>query len=93
MNTINTKQEYEAVLIEIENLWGLSHDSPKGAKLDRLIDLVDKYESLHFPVTEIEQGTSNHPKSIQTITKQEMDEITELIEGIEIDSDRKTCRR
>ncbi len=38
---IKTQADYEAALKEIERLWGTSHGSPEGDKLDVLVTLVE----------------------------------------------------
>ena len=47
---IKTEADYEAVLEEIERLWGAAYDSPEGDKLDVLATLVEAYEEKHYPI-------------------------------------------
>ena len=47
---IKTEADYEAALKEIERLWGSSHGSPDGDKLDILATLVEAYEEEHYPI-------------------------------------------
>ncbi len=47
---IKTEQDYDAVLAEIEALWGAEIDSPDGDKLDVLMTLVEAYEAKHHPI-------------------------------------------
>ncbi len=47
---IKTDADYNAGMEEIETLWGAGIDTPKGAKLDVLITLVDAYERDHYPI-------------------------------------------
>lgn len=58
MNTliINTEQDYDAALAEIEHLWGAEADTPEGDKLDVLITLVEAYEDKHYPICTRGQG-------------------------------------
>ena len=47
---IRTKADHEAVLKEIENLWGAEPGTEDGNKLDILVDLVEHYEDQHYPI-------------------------------------------
>jgi len=47
---IRTKGDYEAVLTEIERLWGAKADTPEGDRLDVLATLIDAYETEHYPM-------------------------------------------
>lgn len=47
---IRTKQDYEAVLKEIERMMGAKRNSPEGDRLDVLVTLVEAYEAKHFPL-------------------------------------------
>lgn len=47
---IKTEADYEAVLREIEQLWGANYGSPEGDKLDVLVTLVEAYEEKHYPI-------------------------------------------
>jgi len=50
---IQTEEEYENALQEIEQLWGASYGSPEGDKLDNLTTLVETYEEIHYPINPI----------------------------------------
>lgn len=52
MNIHPIKQEadYQAALVQIEELWGAKKDSPEGDQLDILITLVEAYEMKHYPI-------------------------------------------
>jgi HTH-type transcriptional regulator/antitoxin HigA len=47
---IKSEADYDAVLAEIERLWGAEPNTAKGDKLDVLLMLVDAYEKEHYPV-------------------------------------------
>jgi HTH-type transcriptional regulator / antitoxin HigA len=47
---IRTKRDYEAVLREIERLWGAKASTAEGDRLDVLATLVDAYEAEHYPM-------------------------------------------
>ena len=47
---IRTEADYEAVLEEIDQLWGAEYGSPEGDKLDILTTLIDAYEENHYPI-------------------------------------------
>lgn len=47
---IRNEADYEAALMEIENLWGAAYGSPEGDKLDVLATLVEAYEEKHHPI-------------------------------------------
>ena len=47
---IKTEQDYDAALIEIEQLWGAEVDTPEGDKLDILITLLEAYEKQYHPI-------------------------------------------
>jgi len=50
MNLIYDEPSYQAALKELESLRGAPPDSPKGDRLDELLDLVEAYEREHLPV-------------------------------------------
>lgn len=47
---IRNEADYEAALMEIENLWGAAYGSPEGDKLDVLVTLAEAYEEKHHPI-------------------------------------------
>ena len=47
---IKTDVDYQAALIEIENLMAAELDSPQGEKLDVMVALIEAYEAKHFPM-------------------------------------------
>jgi HTH-type transcriptional regulator/antitoxin HigA len=47
---IRTEAEYEAVLAEVERLWGAKRGTPDGDRLDVLATMIDAYETLHYPM-------------------------------------------
>ena len=47
---IKTDVDYQAALIEIENLMAAELDSPQGEKLDVMVTLIEAYEAKHFPM-------------------------------------------
>ena len=47
---IKSEADYNAVLAEIEKLWGAKPNTAKGDKLDVLLTLIDAYEKEHYPI-------------------------------------------
>ena len=47
---IRTEFDYDAVLTEIESLWGSPYGSSEGDRLDVLVTLVEAYEEKHHPI-------------------------------------------
>ena len=47
---IRTKRDYEAVLKEVERLWGAEIGTRDGDRLDVLATLIDAYEADHYPM-------------------------------------------
>ena len=47
---IRTEADYEAALLEVENLWNAEKGTPDGDKLDILIMLVEAWEDKHDPI-------------------------------------------
>ena len=46
---IRCEADYEAALIDFEQLWGAPSGTPEGDRLDVLVTLIDAYESEHHP--------------------------------------------
>ena len=44
---VRTEEDYEAALARIDELMDAEPNSPEGAELDLLVDLVELYESTH----------------------------------------------
>lgn len=51
---IRTNDDLTAALARIDALWGKGPGTPEGDELDILVDLVEHYESKHFPVEPME---------------------------------------
>jgi HTH-type transcriptional regulator/antitoxin HigA len=47
---IKNKKDYNAAISEVERLWGSDPNTPRGDKLDILLDLVEAYEARHYPI-------------------------------------------
>ena len=47
---IKTDVDYQAAIIEIENLMAAELDTPQGEKLDVMVTLIEAYEAKHFPM-------------------------------------------
>ncbi|MPZ57175.1 MAG: helix-turn-helix domain-containing protein [Rhizobiales bacterium] len=47
---IRTRKDYDAVLRQVELLWGARAGTPDGDRLDVLATLVDAYEAAQFPI-------------------------------------------
>jgi len=48
---IRTEADYEAALIEIENLWGAEPGTPDGDRFEVLFTLVEAYEDQHYEIS------------------------------------------
>ena len=50
---INTEEEYDQALKDIERLWDISEESIENFDLfNNLVDAVEEYEEIHFPIPE-----------------------------------------
>jgi len=47
---IKTENDYEAALIEVEQLWGADEGTEKGDALDVRLVLIEDYENKHHPI-------------------------------------------
>src|SRR5260370_42332728 len=47
---ISSEAVYEAVLAEVESLWGVKSGTPRADRLDVLATMIDFYESEHYPI-------------------------------------------
>src|SRR5882757_5047141 len=47
---IRTEDDYDAALLEVEQLWSAKLGTPKGDRLDVLATLIDSYEQAHHPI-------------------------------------------
>jgi HTH-type transcriptional regulator/antitoxin HigA len=47
---VRTKADYRRTLKEIESLMDAAANTPKGARLDVLVALVEAYERKHYPL-------------------------------------------
>ncbi len=47
---IKTEDDYNAAIADVEGLWGAEADTPDGDRLDVLMDLVEAYETKHYPI-------------------------------------------
>lgn len=54
LRPIRTNDDLTAALVRIDALWGKEPGTPEGDELDILVDLVEHYESKHFPVEPME---------------------------------------
>lgn len=50
INPIKNETDYESTLELIDALMDSKIDTPKGDELDVLVTLVEKYESIHYPI-------------------------------------------
>lgn len=50
LKPIKTDADHEAVLNEIERLWGAAEGTADGDRLEILTTLVEAYEEAHFPM-------------------------------------------
>lgn len=47
---IKTITDYEAALLEAENLWNAEPNTSKGDKLEILVTLIEAYEEKNYPI-------------------------------------------
>ena len=47
---IETEEDYDAALAEIDRLMGSPHGSRDGESLEALVILVEAYEAKHWPI-------------------------------------------
>lgn len=50
LKPIRTEADYEAALARVDEIFEAEHGSLEGRELDVLVDLVEFYESKHFPM-------------------------------------------
>jgi HTH-type transcriptional regulator/antitoxin HigA len=50
LNQVRSDEEHKAALREIERLWGAEIGTDLGAGLDFLVDAVEAYEKLRWPI-------------------------------------------
>jgi len=50
VHPIRTETDYDAALVEVDNLWGAKASTPDGDRLDVLLVLIEDYESKHHPI-------------------------------------------
>ena len=50
VNPIRSEADYQAVMAEVETLWGAANGTPEGDRLDVLATLIDAYEAKHDPM-------------------------------------------
>lgn len=53
IDAIRTKDDHDAALREIDRLWGAARNTAAGDRLDRLVTLVETYESRHCPIARL----------------------------------------
>lgn len=49
---IKSEEDYEFALKRIEEIWSAPDNTPESDELEILITLVEKYESIHYPLFE-----------------------------------------
>lgn len=50
MEEIKTEEEYQQALSKIEKLFDAKPNTKEGEELDRLVKLIEEYESKHYPI-------------------------------------------
>jgi antitoxin component HigA of HigAB toxin-antitoxin module len=50
IDIIETESDYDAALTRAEELWDAESGTPEGEELDRLIALIEEYESIHYQI-------------------------------------------
>lgn len=49
---IHNEKEYEEALAEMESIWEALPDTPEGRRLDELLDEIEEWEEIHYPIGE-----------------------------------------
>ena len=47
---IKNNADYQAALVEVEQLMTATPDSPEGERLDVMVTLIEAWEAKHFPM-------------------------------------------
>ncbi len=47
---IKSEQEYQEILLKIEELFDAKPNKKEGEELDRLVKLIEDYENKHYPI-------------------------------------------
>src|SRR6266700_7910189 len=50
LRPLRSDKDYEALLAEVERLWGAKAGTPRGDRLDILATLIEAYEAKHYPM-------------------------------------------
>lgn len=50
LKTIGNEAEYDEAMALLKTLWGAETGTPDGDRLDQLVDLIDEYENIHYPI-------------------------------------------
>lgn len=74
LKPIHTKKDYQAALAEIERLWDAPAKSSDADKLDILALLVERYESIHYPIPDPDPiEFINHVMESRGLTRKDME--------------------
>jgi hypothetical protein len=52
---LRNEEEYEAAIYRLQKLAGSKSDTPEFEEMTELIDLIEIYESIHYPIPEATQ--------------------------------------
>ncbi|MCW8827605.1 MAG: hypothetical protein OQK94_00965 [Gammaproteobacteria bacterium] len=47
---IENETDYELALKRVEELWNAELNTPEGKELDELVDRIEEYEAVHYPI-------------------------------------------
>lgn len=47
---IETEAEYDTALKRAEEIWSAELGTPEGEELDKLVDMIEEYEAVHYPI-------------------------------------------
>lgn len=50
LQPLRDEADHATALAEVEHLWGASHGTPKGNRLDVLATLIEAYEAKEYPL-------------------------------------------
>lgn len=52
MKPIRTEKDYNEALMRVEKIWKAAEGTPELDELEVLVTLIEKYESVHYPLFE-----------------------------------------
>lgn len=47
---IETEADYDTALKRVEEIWNAEAGTPEGEELDKLVDMIEEYEAVHYTI-------------------------------------------